>query len=163
MHMAKSSKKRHQPTLHFCSIAEVAFPDHEYIPTRGLKLRNALTIAFDISGELWTPVGLIGARQPSFAAFGMLVPEAAMHEDGLTAADEGHIRFTGQVTAMKPIAIAEGMGETPYLQFGFHSLAADGAHVGASPLRTDLVHPANLCGRRFSASPFRPDFSVCKT
>jgi hypothetical protein len=84
---------------------------------------------------------------PAFA--GVLVPEAAVDEDHLTAAREYEVGFARGVGAMEPISVAEAMNQS----------AND--HLGRGVGRFDGPHDVGPVVQRLPPGPF--DFTCVRS
>jgi len=115
---------------HGINVSQLAFPDDKHLPAGSLEIRNVACVPLDVAGELRVPVVLPRSRQGGGAAtwVGMLVPEAAMHEDYLTAPGKGEIRPPRQILAVQAESIAEPMREAPDLDLRLGVRAADRNH-----------------------------------
>jgi len=70
----------------------------------------------------------------------MLVPETAMHEDHPAEFAEYKIGRAGKVAPVKPIAVAERIGEPSHKHFGLRIFTSNKRHSTASFLRGQCVH-----------------------
>jgi hypothetical protein len=62
----------------------------------------------------------------------MKMPEAAMHEDHFTPARENQVWLSGQVGAVKAVAVAYGVNKPTYCHFGRGMFRPDRSHHLAS-------------------------------
>ena len=82
--------------------------------TRQPRARSLATrarrVAGNISGEFWGPVGCVGFGEPRVAAAFLWDANAksSRERNDFPARAKNEIRFSGQVAAMQPVAIAEG-------------------------------------------------------
>lgn len=62
----------------------------------------------------------------------MLVPKTTVHENDLAAGRKYEVRFSWQVLAVQPVAVAHAVDKTANEHFGLGILGADAAHSLAS-------------------------------
>ena len=61
--------------------ADLTLPDREHTPSHAFQGTLGIHIAFDVPGELRTPILLIRCWSPLTSRTAMLVPEAPVDED----------------------------------------------------------------------------------
>jgi hypothetical protein len=115
-------------------------------------LSLVLGVSFDVAKELRPPIILPRRGHAAFPTSRVLVPEAAVNEYGPLQAREREIRRARQVAPMQTKAEAEGVGHASHRQFGRHVLAADSAHVLATPIRAQFVHSPRIITSRVSST-----------
>ena len=124
---------------------DLTLPDHEHLPSQIAKPLPVFNIPCHISFQLWQPILPIGFGQTdnSTAGIGMLMPEAAMHEDYLPPRREYEIWLARQISAMQAVPVTHRMQQVPYGHFGLHALGPDAGHNFTSALRGyGVSHPA---------------------
>lgn len=100
-------------------MCRFAFPDNENVPAQRLQTGLVVGVPGGIAGQLRVPVA--GVRfwpaAVSAALERMLVPEAAMHEDHLSASGKDEIRFSRKILPVEPEPVPHRVGKAPDGQF----------------------------------------------
>lgn len=100
------------------------------------------SVAVNVFRQLWYPVILPRLRRFAKLAIriGVLMPEAPMYKNYLSAGPEHDIRATRQLSGMQTVTIAEPMEGRPHLHLGFSILALDAGHNPRSSGFRDYIH-----------------------
>jgi hypothetical protein len=145
---------------------DLTLPYRQHVPASFEQFLFVLPIPLDVSGEFRTPVACIGSRRTPLSTLPMLVPEAAVHEDGFPPSYERQIRLARKIASMKAEAITHRINKAAYSHFGLHALASNSAHVCAASLGRKFVHwtidPSRCVPLRAANEPHLGS-AVCKT
>jgi hypothetical protein len=87
----------------------------------------------------------------------MLVPEAAVHENHLSAGDKDHVRPAWENGDMEPETVAESVDKASNCKLRLRALAADGAHIRTSTLSRNAIHEAAFASVKIYSSDMEPD------
>jgi hypothetical protein len=88
-------------------VLEMAFPNDQHSPSQLFQpaARGGVTRA--VAENLLRPISGIRFRDARSPAASVPMPKASMYENSRAAAGNRQVGFSGQVGAMKPIAITE--------------------------------------------------------
>jgi hypothetical protein len=88
-------------------VLEVAFPNDQRSPSQRFQpsARGGVTRA--VARDLLRPISNVGFWKARSPAASVPMPKASMHENRRVAAGNRQVGFSGQVGAMKPIAITK--------------------------------------------------------
>lgn len=138
-------------SCHGIHVGQLAFPDDKHLPAGSLEVCDVASVTLNVAGELRVPVVLPRSRQGGRTAawVGMLVPEAPMHEDNLSAPWKDEIGPSRQIIAVKSESIAEPMGEATDLDLRLRVRAANRNHRAPPALGHTFERQQSTSLRRF--------------
>ena len=110
----------------------VAFPNREHAPSQLFEGALGLCIASDVSGELRTPIGLIGRWLPAAARTIVLMPEATVDENNGTVFRQHQVGSARQIAAMDTESVSKPVDEASHGDFGTGIPSFDAGHDGAA-------------------------------
>lgn len=102
-------------------VAELTLPHNQHTPPHPPKRANRPPITVGVCRPFFLPVGGVVDRRDAGVAARVQVPEAAMHVDDLAQPRKHQVRRAGQITPVKPEAVAETVNEPADDQFGRRS------------------------------------------
>lgn len=127
------------------AISGLAFPDREHSPAEASELAAVGTVTRGIGGELLIPesdvrLGLVGKPAP-----GMLMPEAAMHEDRGPQPCQDDVRSSRKIAAMEAKSEAQAMQGGPDRELWARVAPLDTRHVPTAVLwREPICHGRSI-------------------
>jgi len=98
--------KRNQASFELSTV-QFTFPQNKYLPSQRSQLSDSLTISCHIAFKLCCPKTALGFWYCSLAAFFVLVPKAAVYENGFEFGAKDNIRFAWKVFGMQSVAKAK--------------------------------------------------------
>jgi hypothetical protein len=107
-------------------VADLAFPDFQYLPSIPAKLTKVAAIAYDIAGALGLPERSVGLRRNTTPATGVHMPVASVNVDNLPELRKYDIGCPRKIPAMEAKAKTQSVGDTTDNHFRFGVLPPDG-------------------------------------
>ena len=147
------SRHAQEPINAFAEIdrADLTLPDREDTPSHPLQGVPGARVAFDVLGELRTPIRPIGCWLPPTSRTRVLVPEAPVDEDHGAALRQHQVWRARQIAAMEAESVPQPVDEASDGNFGARVRRLHARHDGAALIgREAVVHLAAVLPARFA-------------
>lgn len=143
----------HQSDLQRRKIDCLALPDNFNEPSQLVERGRLTAIPFGVCGQLRPPEGNVGRGLCGETAAGMLMPEAAMHEDDRPVLRQHDVWPARQHRVMEAVPVPHAMEQPPNRQLRPRVLPTDPRHHPASHLGAYDVGHAQILPRRAPRAP----------
>ena len=120
-------------------IADLALPKYEDLPAGRNESFHVFLVSLHVASEFWNPIFGPRTRKPTFPAFSMLMPKAAMNKNGPFQSSKHDIRFARKILGVEPVAEAERVQKLTDGDFRLGVLRFDPAHVLGAARRIEGI------------------------
>jgi hypothetical protein len=133
-------QKAPQTPTQLGNLFRFALPYDKRVPSKLFEFLPVLFVALHIPLQLWKPVLGSRIRDEGITAIRMLVPEASVYKDDLTAFVKHDIRCSWQTSDVQPIPIPHPGEQPPDKKLWLGVLGSDTAHQKTSLDASQPVH-----------------------